>query len=193
MTSLALKMDPWTTGVLHKDVHGRLVAEIDSVARDASIVPEFIWKPLVESCGDKEVSYIKRFKFHRQDRMGGLAYVGRNPKVDVTDRMSAMAGALLRNFIRARVMTVEELIDVLDKDGVPSHACVAIPNFYVEKSLGGGKMADWRVGLLFDFLLQRRKLGLQTLLYVSDLKAMGSEWGPAFERYVKDHFIEVPV
>lgn len=193
MTSLALKEAPWTTGVLHKDVHGRLVAEIDSVARDASIVPEFIWKPLVESCGETEIAYIKRFKFHRQDRRGGLAYVGRNPSLDLTDRMSAMAGALLRNFIRARVLTVEELLDSLEKDGVPNHACLAIPNFYIEKALGGGKMAEWRVGLLFDFLLQRRKLGLQTLIYVSDLNAMGGEWGPAFQRYVKDHFISVPV
>ena len=188
--SAVLALDPYASGVLRKDVHSRLVADLPNVARDASIVPSWIWKPLAKSVGETELDYVVKFRQHRADRTGGLCYVGRKPSAAVDDRMSAIVGALIRNFVRARVMTVEQALDMSEAGGIP-HTCIAIPNFFIEKSLGGGKMADWKLGLLMDLLMQRRIAGQQTLLYVSDLDAMATEYGSAFSAFVSKHYIAV--
>jgi len=189
MTSLAI--DPFSSGVLRKDVHSRLVADIDNVARDASIMRDWIWAPLQPQVGPTELAYVRKFKEHRAKRCGGLCYVGRKPGKAIDDRMSAIAGALVRNFVRARVMTLEQLLSHVEDKGMPDFSALMVPNFFIEKSLGGGKVADWKVGQLLDTLTARRQAGLQTILYVSDLESLGTEYGVAFERLIKEHYIIV--
>ena len=190
MQALAMT-DPFASGVLKQDVHSRLVADLPAVAKDASIMPEWIWKPLAKSVGQTEYSYVVKFRQHRANRAGGLCYVGRNPSQTIDDRMSAITGALVRNFIRAKVMTLEQVLAHFDDHGAPPHSCIAIPNFFIEKGLGGGKLADWKIGQLMDLLTQRRIAGLQTVVYVSDLDCLANEYGVGFANLIKQHYIVV--
>ena len=140
--------DPYASNVLRKDVHGRLVADMDSYARDARIQPHFIWTPLAEVCGDAEVEYVRRFKFHRGEGVSGLCYVGdKKGNVDIESRMAAIAGALVRNFIRASVVTLAELFEEVEEEGLTDISCLLVPNFHVPKNAGGGKAAQALVGL----------------------------------------------
>jgi hypothetical protein len=147
-------------------------------------VPDWIWTPLGPVCGPAEVDWVDRFKFHPGDKVFGLAYVGWNPDPPVEDRMAAIAGALIRHFINARVMTVHRLIDAANEGAVPDVSCLLIPNFF----LGASDMPSWRVSLLFDALLHRHGLGVRTVVYASDLQAMGSRYGAALQRHIETHY-----
>ena len=166
-----MKTDPYASGVLDKTVHARMVADLEGVAAAANIQPYWIWTPLAETCAPIEVEWVKRFRFHAGERIAGLCYVGPDPDPEIETRMAAIAGALTRNFICARVMTVNELLAVAQDGGAPDMSCLLVPNFFVEKTRGPGT-AQWRVSALLDVLIYRQAQGLQTVLYASDLEAL---------------------
>jgi hypothetical protein len=179
-----MKVDPYATGVLTPEVHERLVPNLERFADEANIVSDWIWTPLGSVCGPAEVDWVDRFKFHRGDRVFGLAYVGWNPDPPIEDRMAAIAGALIRHFVNARVMTVHRLIDASNEAAVPDVSCLLIPNFF----LGPSDIRPWQASLLFDALVHRHALGMQTVVYASDLQAMGVEYGAALKRHVEKHY-----
>ncbi len=180
-------MDPYASGILKREVHARLVADLDNIARDAAIQPKWIWTPLEQTVSPAEVEWVKRFRYHPHEGRAGLCLTGKSPE-GVEDRMCAIAGALVRNFIRARVYTVGQLIELLaDGEPAPTSTCLLIPNFFLGKALGAS-LVDWKVTLLFDALLDRHLRGLQTVLYASDLKAMAVEYGAAIAQHVKSNY-----
>lgn len=192
MSAVAMKVstDPWASGVLKKEVHHRLVASLDVIARQAMIQPRWIYTPLAETCGASEVDYVRRFKFHQHEGIAGLAIVGEQPASSVENRMSAMAGALLRNFIDARVMTLGSFVEAAEDDDVPLSSCVLIPNFCVgvsPKAKGGSKGA-WQIASLLDALILRQTQGLQTVIYANSLEAIGTEYGVAVKNHVANHY-----
>jgi hypothetical protein len=179
-----MKVDPYATGVLTPEVHERLLPKLERFADEANILPDWIWTRLSQVCGPAEVDWVNRFKFHRGDKVSGLAYVGWNHDPPIEDRMAAIAGALIRHFINARVMTVHRLINAASDSAVPDVSCLLIPNFF----LGASDIRPWQVSLLFDALLHRHGLGVQTVIYASDLQAMGVEYGISLKRHVEKHY-----
>jgi hypothetical protein len=106
------EVDPYATGVLDKEVHDRLVADLGTYTRDAGIQPQWVWTKLSKTCGPTEMDYVRKFRFHQDaGAVHGLCYVRESGSdADVEEHMSAIAGAFLRNFIRARVMTVHRVL-----------------------------------------------------------------------------------
>ena len=186
MTMLAV--DPYASKVLVKEVHDRLVADIDNFARDAGIQKHWIWTSLKGIASNAEITYGRQFKQHQvSGAVSGLAYVGRDDELVVDDRMAALAGFLLRNFVRAKLMTLSAVLDAA-KDGYISDAtCLLVPNFFMSKKEGGG-LPGWQVNLLLDLLTARKVHGLQTVIYVSDMDAMAQEYGLALSKMVAGNF-----
>jgi hypothetical protein len=178
-----MKIDPFASGVLKPDAHGRLVADLENISRAVNIPQHWIWTPLADICAPAEVAWVKRFRFHTPEGRAGLCHLGREPKMEIETRMAAIAGALTRNFVRARMMTLNDVLAGLEDGEVPDMTCLLIPNFFVEKKQGGNQPA-WRVSQLFDLLVSRHTAGLQTVLYVSDMEMLGSEYGAAIKRHV---------
>jgi hypothetical protein len=187
-----MMIDPYAQGALLPEIHDRLVADIDNIARDAAIQPAHIFTPLVGNVSPKEVDWVKKFKFHTTSGKSGLCLIGKNPNVDVEDRMAAIAGALVRNFIRARIFTLSQIMDLAERSEVPEPTCLLIPNFFQEKS-AAGQMSSWKIPQLLDILVQRRIRGLQTVIHVSSMHALDSEYGSAFAKHVNSHFEHVTV
>jgi hypothetical protein len=161
---------------------------LERFAREANITPDWIWRPLAEVCGADEVEWVRQFHFHTGSRTFGLVYVGWTSDPPVEDRMAAIAGALIRNSVNARVMMVHDLIDAAAKGAVPDISCLLIPNFFIGKAQGGD-MPSWRVSFLLEVLLQRHAIGVQTVLYSSDLDTMSIEYGAALTRHIKHHYV----
>lgn len=182
---MAASTDPFATGVLHKEVHGRLVQDIAAHARDAAIQPHWIWQALspVQFTSD-EIQFIRRFRFHASEGCSGLLYIGSAGDLDPEDRMSAIAGALLRNFVRARVSTASEVMADADKGDAPDVTALLIPNFYAK----GQEKPKWKVGTMLDVLLTRRNAGLQTILHVSDMHGMSLLYGDVMTRHLEKHY-----
>ncbi len=182
-----MTFDPFAGGALVKGDHDTLVANLAGYAADACIHPSRICTPLANQCSPPEVEYIRQFNRHRAEGViHGLCYVGASV-VESDEHMSALAGALVRNFIRARVLTVGTVLDLLTAGNDPSVTCLLIPNFFVSKMNGGG-VAPWQIPALLDLLLARQRDGLQTIIYASELTQLDKEYGLAFGRLVGNNF-----
>jgi hypothetical protein len=179
-----MKIDPYASGILVPAEHDRLVADIDNVARDANIPVRWVWTPLAEVCGPEEVEWVERFRFHAAEGSAGLCMSGSNMKIDPETRMAAIAGALARNFVRARVMTVNKLLIAARDDDLPDMSCLLVSNFFVEK----GHVATnghWRSEALLDAMVARHTAGLQTVLYVASMAEMALDYGLAMKRHIE--------
>lgn len=188
---LAAAQKPYyASGVLKPEFHDRLVQDIETYAEDASIQAKWIHTPLSEVCGPDEVDWARRFKKWSAQDMYGLYWHGKKGLgPDVETRMSAMAGCLVRNFIRARVMTVNQLLDSYDNGGSRPTALL-VPNFFLGKN-DGGDLPGWKVSKLYDILSERKVAGLQTLVYIASMDQMAMEYGTSFERLFKKHYKSV--
>ena len=184
--------NPYASGVLQKNVHARIVADLPNIAAEASIRPEMIYTPLAQVCGEHEVEWVRRFKHHVAAGSAGLCLVGTDPSPDVETRMAAIAGALLRNWVRARVMTVNTLLELVEDKQTPDHTCLCIPNFMSQKVKQGGT-AGWKIDNLLDALVQRQVRSLATVIYVPDMSAMVVEYGKGFKHHIETHFEVVAI
>jgi len=114
---------------------------------------------------------------------------GMKPSISPLERFSAMAAACLRNYIAARVMTVQDVLEALGEGTMPQPTVLLIPNFYT--GADGGKMAQWDIPALLGMLYSRQSAGLQTVVYVNDLAPMGKAYGIGCEQHLGgQHFIK---
>lgn len=185
-------VNPYDSGVLDEEVHARLVQDIHNVALDANIQPYWIWTKLSDVCNPQVVDWVKTFRKHKVDGTSGLCLVGKLPQPSPLDQCCAIAGALTRNFIRARVFTLGQMLEKLDKHDPPTATCLVIPNFFIEEAMGG-HVAKWNQSTMADYLLQRRQAGLQTVIYATDMIRLEKEYGLTLSNFIKQHYVTVEI
>lgn len=184
-------IDPYATGVLTEEVHNRLVANIENIAAGAMIQPKWIWTPLAQTVTPPIINWVKRYAHYHAEGVSGLVITG--PKYDVAaTTISAITGALLRNFIDAQVITTQQLYDRLKHGNAPDPTCLLIPNFYAGKA-HGVKLAHWEIASLQDLILDRHMRGRMTVIYVTDVNSMGEEYGTAVRQLVDAHYISIGI
>ena len=187
-----MQTDPYASGVLVPEHHDRLVAGLAGFARAAGIQPRWVWTPLAKTCGEAEIEYLKRFRHHMVGELQGLCYVAEGPSSSADERMYAIAGFLTRNFLRASVMTVSQVLEAVAAGHTPDHDCLLIPNFFIRKSEGGG-ISSWHIAALYDLLVTRAASGSQTVIFVSSLPGLENEYGSVFATRVKNHFLKITI
>lgn len=175
-------INPYESGVLKEGVHDRLVADLANFAKDAAILPKWIMTPLAEAAPTKVVSWVKEFHQHETS---GLCLTGDPAKAD--DVCAAIAGALVRNFIRAQVYTLNQAIEAVQAGTMDDPSCLILPNLFMGKALGS-TLVDWRLQLIYDVIYSRHIAGRKTVVYVSDVQAMATEYGLAFAQTIKNNF-----
>ena len=183
--------DPYKPGALDPDHHERLVADLADYAHDAGINSHWICTPLSDGVSEAEIEYLRQFKRLPTSDVCGLAYIGDGWSDRVSNRMSLVTGCLVRNFVRARLMTLGTLLDHVHANDLPELRAIAVPNFFVRQN-GLGSVASWHVTGLLDLLMQRRVTGAQSILYVQDMKALKAEYGAAFSELIQNHYVQVP-
>lgn len=182
--SVGLIEQAYESKVLDPEIHGRLVKEIESVARRANIPVQMVWTSMTKFCTDEEIDYVRELRKKNAVGILGLVYVGYGTEdgVPVIDRMSAAAAACVRNYINAQVMMVNEIIQHTQAGTMPNPTVLLVPNFYVGED---DKIPKWRSGALLDMLYSRRQEGLQTFLYVRDMNDLASDYGSSFVEHLK--------
>jgi hypothetical protein len=184
--------DPFAGGVLVEGMHDTLVANLSNFAATAGIHVSRICTPLAGHCSEVESEYICHFnKYRVAGVLSGLCYTGKSV-VDAEDHMASLAGALVRNFVGAKVATVGKVLDLLATGGDLSIACLLIPNFFVSKANGGG-VSPWQIPLLLDMLMDRRQRQLQTVIYASSFEMLDKEYGLAFGHVIQTNFRHVKI
>jgi len=192
---MTMHVDPYETKVLKEEVHARLVQNLDVYARDAGIQRRWVWTPLAETCGDAEIDYVRKYPTHKAEgAVQGLLYVSASPGVSpkVDERMAAVAGAFVRNFIRARVMTLASVLETLGSDKSVEATVLLIPNFCLSKA-EGGDLPTWKAAMVYDLLLQRSNANLHTVLYASSVGEATKTYGTACGRLLDSHFLKVAI
>lgn len=175
-------------GLLDPDYHDQLLVDIDSLARQAGIPVGYVWVPLKDYCGGQEYAYVEKLK-HESCKIG-MTYIGSFEKPTIHERMMAITGTCLRNYINAKVMTLQDVLVALKTDDMPSPTVLLIPNFCMGKK-SGGHLADWEKSNLLGLLYRRQQRSQKTILYVSSLADMEADLGQPFVDHIRSHFLTI--
>lgn len=186
--SLELRTQAIESGLIDETTHEMLLADLPGVLRQANIPEKFVWTSIHDYCGEAEIDYVSTLNDKDAEAIG-MMYVGNIEGASVNDRMMSIAGTCLRNYINARVMTVQDVILSLKTDTMPTNVSVLlIPNFFIGKKYGGS-IADWEVSALLGMLYKRQHEGKKTILYISDKKALEAEYGKTFIDHMNGKFV----
>lgn len=173
----------FTSGILDKEHHLRLIADLDGVTTVAGIPRDMAWSRLSSYCTEPELQWVRQIN---GTETYGLAYTGTH-EVPIEDKMMAMAGAFLRNHIDARVMVVQEVVKRLKNDSMPTPAVLLIPNFCVAK-IDGGDLPSWETSSLLGLLYTRMAKNVKTVIYVGSMVALEKQYGSSFSSHINAHY-----
>jgi len=169
-----------TTGCLDASYHARLIEMMDDVCRMANIQRQYVTTPAAQFCSEAEVAWLQRYRDDNISRMG-LVITRRHNPIAV---MAAMTGALIRNYIDARVQLTHELIDMDPRE----ITVIAVPNFYLH-SANAGAVAKWEAPLILEWLYARYNAGKKCILYVESMQALRNEYGNAIFDFLVNNYV----
>ncbi len=175
---------PWGKGSpLDREAHGELIRDVGMYSRLAGIRREWLWQPLSAHVGANEVNYISSYRRLRDRGIQGLLYVG--AVNGVQDRMQAMTGALVRNFVDARVRPTSQAITRIGPiEESPPATCSVL--FLPDLCVGPGDQPHWFVREVTALLMEREAAGLQTISYVRSLELLRQVYGDTLAELLDD-------
>ena len=169
------------------EAHARLKADRINICRVANVPVTMLEKSATEYCKDPELQYLRKYPRYQREGKGLLLTGLHKPGADT--KMQAMTCTFLRNFIDARVLTVQHLLDEHEEAGIfPDPTVLLIPNLFVVQT--GKALTAWMTQLLYDLLLSRHVAGRMTIAYVEDMDGLGKVYGSYFKQHLAEHYIE---
>lgn len=165
--------------VLDKDTHKRLLEDMPTICHQTNIPAAYIHSSMREHCGDSDCKWVINYPRLTETGRSGLVLCGDRLEV----RSFAIGGALIRNFIDARVYTLQRVIEE-----APNPTVLIIPNFYVA-AIDCKPHPSWKIDQIYSLLLERMSSGLQTVLGVTDMKNMESVYGTNIVKHLRDNYI----
>jgi hypothetical protein len=172
--------DVYAAGKLNPATHFRLVEDLERIAREAGVSPRDITGQDY-SLTDVEKKYLIGFKRTHLTGKLGIIYVGQHDP-SVLNRSRSIVGALLRNFITARLAPREVLINSLFHNaGKVKADLVAVPDFHYADAPAATRRA------LSSWIMDRVARGQQTVLGVPNPKVLNELFGDAATGYMQ-HF-----
>lgn len=167
--------------VLHPVTHERLIKGIDMYAEDANIPRVFIEQSSANNCTEDQLEWLKAYRTFPEKNINGLVLAGLG---DPTMEMMAMVGALTRNFIRSRFLTMTMFLDHDQDPDLIEISCLFIANFYNHQS-HSDDIAKWKLPTIYDLLLRRAAKGKQTVVHVSDMSKMRLFYGASISNHMQ--------
>lgn len=173
-----------TNGILSKEYHGRLLEDIERYASVANVRVSMVHEPMSKYCPPEEVKWFKNIMLHRDTGVAGLCLTGLAKGYPVETRMMAMAAALLRNYVDARVLTTITLLEEHKAGEVEDPTVLLIPNFYSEYS-GGKTNMNWQVNVMQDLLMRRFVEQKLTIIYVQSIEGLKAGYGENIGAFIE--------
>lgn len=174
----------FTAGILDENFHARLLAGLPKWAAIAGIPPQYVWTKLSDYCTGDDLEWVRTLKTVEGS---GMVYTGTNHQVPVGDKMMAIAGACLRNYVDARFMPVQTILTHLKDGDMPDATVVLVPNFCMAHG-EVSSVAPWEPAALLGWLYSRMTHNHQTVLYVGNMKTLEATYGEAIAAHLNNHF-----
>lgn len=162
--------------------HARLLEDIEKISMTSGVPTKFIKTSMKAWCHDIELDYVSNFRVLKSSHPGLLLPANTN----VEERCMAIGGAFLRNFIDARVMSLLKVLDLVEAAEMPSPTVLLIPNLQINSS--GKALPSWKVGQIYDLLVDRWSAGKQTVIGVESTSALSAGYGAAFSNHIKSYY-----
>ncbi len=180
----------FSKGCLTPDKHGPLVAEIDKFAAVAGLGganKRYIWEPLEKyNLSDMEVTVLKGLKQLSSLGKGGVIYVGQKPAA-IADRLMALTGCMVRNYVDARFTPLEHLITEYKEQRCIAAEVACVPNLHTEATC----LQAWQKSLLSDLLLHHMSEGKLIFGYVQNPTKMQADYPAAIHDLLKSRFYTI--
>jgi hypothetical protein len=171
--------------VLSKQIHGRIWEDRENICRIANIPVTMLEQSAQGICNATEFEWLKHYPAYKRQGKG-LALTGKHTPPPDTKMMHLVA-ALLRNHIDARVVTLQGVIDAMDRGDSLDATVLFIPNMFQRQGPKG--LHPFKMQMVYDLLLSRHAKGKLTVVYVEDLKAFGSEFGMVFQQHLEANYL----
>lgn len=174
-------------GILDPSFHSRLLDNVDEFVSVAGIRPNFLWEPASSYCTEEERKWVRNLK----SSTDAGAVVVHKGSILAADACMALAGALLRNYIDARVIPLHTIISMLEDHDPPEPTVLFIPDL-LSKDLIQKSIASWRVQEFVGLIMDRYNKNLKTVLY-SNYEGMQvrSIYGDAFLDLIQTHYTTI--
>lgn len=183
-------MNSPSDSILNSETHKRLIADMEHVCQTANIPASFVHRSMKGIVTQPEIDWVVNFNANRNNGVAGLMLVGVQ---NAETRMMAMCGALLRNFIDARLMPLNTLLALQEKDVLPEPTVMLIPNLFLRSSGKSMGIPPWKIQVIYDVLLQRFTSGKPTVLFVEEQEGMAAAYGQVFAEHLSSHYKQVTV
>lgn len=170
--------------ILDREYHGRLIADLERLSRKAGIPAQYVWSRLSDYCSEEEIAWVRKM---RSEEDHGLIITSSSAQVPVECKMMAMVGAFLRNYINARMLSVQEVVAMVKNSGAVPPTVALVPNFSMAKS-EAASVAPWDSALLLSWLYSRLVDGQKTVLFVGSMKTLEEVYGEAMLKHLKTHY-----
>jgi hypothetical protein len=169
-----------TQGLLDAKEHSRIIADFERVCTIAGIQGHFLYDSMTKYCGEIEVEWVKKFWSYKKEGMPGLVLL--NIKRPDT-RCQSIAAALVRNFVDARVIPLNTLLDsTMNGSTPPSPTVLLIPNLFMTAM--GKNVPAWRVQVMYDLLLERSIRNKPTVVYIESMEGLVRLYGEPFRDFL---------
>lgn len=171
--------------ILDKDRHKRLIEDMPHVCATANVPQHFVHQSMKGVATESDIDWVVNFNAYRSKGLAGLALVGvKSPET----RMMAICGALLRNFIDARVLPLNTLLALHEKGVLADPTVMFIPNLYLRSATGSQGLPQWKVHTIYDILLNRFSSGKTTVVFAEDMDALGMAYGQVFKEHLTQNY-----
>ncbi len=174
----------YAPGVLNIKQHFQLVEEMARYCNDAGVSSDYVTHSMLDYCQDEEMDWMRSYPTHFDNRIYGAAFLG---GVDILPRMSAMVGCAMRNYIQARIITLQSLLNDMKSGDTPNEELLFISNFCLPKNQGGA-IAVWQIPLLVGLLYDRFSKKKHTVVYVSSIEDLRGIYGDTIAQHIKNNF-----
>lgn len=159
--------------------HAQLIADLDQIARDAGVPKRYIEDSMGDyGCQAELFEWVKGYKTHAKTGCYGLALI--DP--DATQKLSAITGAFIRNFVLARMVTLSNLLEEIKEGPVPDPTILVIPSF--ERP----GITQFQANALWGFLEDRMLRERLTICAVKSTSQVASDFGKAISTLIANHF-----
>lgn len=165
-----------------------ILLNLDMVLANSNVSIDALCTSAKDVCSAQEVSALQ----HWHQNQKGLLYYG--SVEHVYKRMEAVTAALVRNFIDARIYTVNDMVESF-MDGALEGQVLVVPDFFtpVCENKTHDPFLRYKTNA-YSFLIKLRQNGQRAIIYTHDVGMFSERHGGGLLKdLLKEHFYPVEV